>query len=584
MKIFITVLILFFSFANLNLFSQSEIDNKNYLWKVGLHTGSSMLWGDLSDDSDPFTKMFSKQSKLSFEIDLNRKITNTFSVQGSFLFGNLSGERTKWSDDQLAGLGFKTNYFDYSLALNVDLTSIFWRNPDRLINVYVLAGAGMVHYSANSFTTPNNVDFNKVDEKAFFVPWGWGMGFNLTPRLTLFAQNTFRHGFIDDLDAHIGSGSEVDDIYSFTSIGASYKFGPKKERKEKIEIVPVKPDTSTIVAEYQPIDVNTQITMPLVINNEETKNVSVTINKGDLTNSGEFNQSYPDGFMIEPLDLANGQMTYEVGKLTIKWENLPSAETINFSYKIKTSSIDAKTYSIPGSFAYTEENQIKVKQFKNQIIVESTTPIATNEVPNQPNDNISKPVEQIKTEPTSSQTTKVISGITYGVQVAAVYGGKMNPMALQKQYKLNETVNESSYQGYSNYTIGNYTDIQEAEARRKGTNVRGSYIVAFKDGVYQPHLYYINQDVMDKSPFNANGITYKIQILANNGRPYAIVKTAAKFNIEAGSIYEEKTGNWYQYTTGKFSSMEEAKAYLQEMKASGATDAYIIKYENGKRI
>jgi len=196
MKNLVVIFILFFSVASLRSFSQDGLTNKNYLWKAGFHAGSSMLWGDLSDDSDPFTKMFSKQSKLSFEFDLNRKITNTFSVQGSFLFGNLSGERTKWSDDQHAGLGFKTNYFDYSLALNVDLTSIIWRNPDRLINIYVLAGAGMIHYNATSFTTPNNIDFNKVNEKTFFVPWGWGMGFNLTPRLTVFAQNTFRHVFV----------------------------------------------------------------------------------------------------------------------------------------------------------------------------------------------------------------------------------------------------------------------------------------------------------------------------------------------------------------------------------------------------
>jgi len=385
-----------------------------------------------------------------------------------------------------------------------------------------------------------------------------------------------------DIDAHVGSGTAVNDIYSFTSVGASYKFGPKKERKEKIEIVPVKPDTSTIIAEYQPVNVSTDINMPLVINSEETKNVTVTINKGNLTNSGEFNQSYPDGFMIEPLEIANGQMTYEVGKLSIKWNNLPQEEIIKIAYKIKTSDIEAKTYSIPGSFVYTEENQIKVKQFKNQIIVESSTPVATNEVPNQPSNTVSKPIEQ--PEPSTSQTTKVVSGITYGVQVAAVYGGKMNPSGLQKQYKLNETVHESSYQGYSNYTIGNFKDYKEAEARRKGTNVRGSYIVAFKDGNYQPHLYYINNDVMDQNPFNASGVTYKIQILANNGRPYAIVKTANKLNIEANTIYEEKTGNWYQYTTGKFSTMEEAKAYLQELKANGAEDAYIVKYENGKRI
>jgi len=568
------------------LSAQNEQSNNNYLWKVGGHLGSSMLWGDLSDDSDPVTKMFSSQSKLSYELDLHRKLTEAFGLEASFQFGNLAGQRTTWSDDQHAGIAFNTSYFDYSLAVNADITALFGAKPDRLISVYLLGGAGMVHYKGNSFDMTTNNNVNTIDNKTFFVPWGWGLSFNLSPRFSIFAQNTFRHPFTDDIDAYAGSGSQVDDIYSFTSVGASYKFGPKKEKTKKIEIVPVEIDTTLAKKDsYTPVNVATTVTMPFSIKPEESKTVNVTINKGDLTTKGEYNQSFPDGFMIEPLDVAGGIFSFDVGKLSIRWDKLPANENIRLSYKIKASEITANSYNIPGTFVYTEKDQIKVKQFKNQITVEGAVVAASDIDENKGNTNIQTPdvITPKSTTPTNITTTPQ-AGISFGVQVAAVYGGKMNPMGLQKQYRLNEPVNESSYKGYNNYTVGNFDNYKAANERRKGTKVRGSYVVAFKDGNYQPHLYYINNDIMDQNPFLSTGITYKVQVLANNGRPYAIVKLANKLGVDANKIYEDKVGKWYQYSLGTFASASEAQAYAKELKAKGFGGAYLIKFQEGKRI
>ena len=576
--------------------AQSTQDNNNYLWKVGVHTGSSMLWGDLSDDSDPITKMFSSQSKLSLELDLHRKITNAFGVQGSFLFGKLAGQRTKWSDDKHAGIAFNTSYFDYSLAVNADITALFGAKPNRLISFYLLGGAGMTHYTGTSYDMLTNNTVKTVDNKKFFVPWGWGLSFNFTPRLSVFAQNTFRHPFTDDFDTYTGSGSTVDDIYSFTSIGATYKFGPKREKKKKIDIVPVEVDTTIAKTEtYVPVSVETTVDMPFSIKPNESKTVKVTINKGDLTSKGEYNQSFPDGFMIEPIDIAGGKFSYDVGKLTIHWDELPSSENVNISYKIKAGDITPNNYSIPGSFVYSEKDKIKVKQFKNQINVEGPVVAQNQNNENPGSTNVKTPDNSNQNNPTTNNpttnnpstnnptTTIPQAGVSFGVQVAAVYGGRMNPMGLQKRYKLNETVNESAYKGYNNYTVGNFDNYGAANERRKGTNVRGSYVVAFKDGKYQPHLYYINKDVMDQNPFINTGTTYKVQILANNGRPYAIVKLAHKLGVDANKVYEDKTGNWYQYSVGTFSTMSEAQAYAKELKAKGFSDAFVIKFQDGNR-
>ncbi len=567
--------------------AQNSNSDKNYLWKAGAHVGSSMLWGDLSDDQDPFTKMFSSQSKLSYEFDLQRKISNVFGLQGSFLFGKLAGQRTTWSDAKAAGIGFNTSYMDFSLALTADITALFGAKPDRLISFYLLGGGGWVNYDAKSYKMDDGSDVRSAKAGTFFVPWGWGLGFNLTPRLTVFAQNTFRHPFVDDFDSYIGIGSKTDDIYSFTSLGLSYKFGVKKPKKKKIEVVPVKPDTSH-AKEYIPVAVNTNVAMPLSLKPNELKTVNVSIDKGNLTDDGEFVQTFPDGFMVESKDNAGGVFTYDNNKLSIRWQNLPESNTLNFSYNMKVGDVTAKTYTIPGTFVYTEENQIKVKQFKNQVMVEGPAVAATQGGQTQGEQNKEgKTAEPQNGEagatPVTPNTSTAPAGISYAVQVAAVYGGKMNPMGLQKQYHLNESVTESSYKGYNNYTVGNFETYQAADERRKGTKVRGAYVVAFKDGQYQPHLYYVNADVMDKAPFLETGTTYKVQVLANNGRPYAIVKLAAKLGVNANELYEDKYANWYQYTLGKYSTAEEAAKYAKELRAKGFDGAYVVKFVNGKR-
>jgi len=82
------------SISSTFLFSQDANLDKNYLWRVGVHSGSSLIWGDLSDNNNPLSKMFSNESKLSYELDFNRKLSEVFSVEGSFLFGKLTGVRS----------------------------------------------------------------------------------------------------------------------------------------------------------------------------------------------------------------------------------------------------------------------------------------------------------------------------------------------------------------------------------------------------------------------------------------------------------------------------------------------------------
>lgn len=548
----------------------------------GVQFGSTMLWGDLSDDSDPFSKILSKESSLSYGINFNYKLAPPLTLQGDFIFGQFTGERLMWSNNVPAGIGFKTDYFDYNLNLQLDLIGLLSSNTDNKLSIYFIGGAGFIHYKSNSFMLNNNLPLRSANDINIIAVTGGGIGYNISPKLRIYAQNTYRISFVDDLDSYIGSGSAVNDIYSFTNLGIQYRFG-KKHKTEPIHIQPIEPDTNLeIASSYENVKVN--VVMPKQFEPNETKPYIVNIQKGSLTEEASYNQSFPEGFTVTPIDTFLGVFRFIKGKLYVKWDSLPSVEDFKLTLSLSVGDLKDSSYTIPGTFVYTEQGEIKTIHNRTKIEVKSpqdTIAVIATELSNDQGE--SEEISDtmlIKKDNLLDSTGRFI----FRVQIAAVYGGNLNPFGLQKQYKLSEQIYTSYSLGYSRYTIGNFNSYQEAEIARQNTNVRGAYVVVFKDGVYQTYLHYINQDIKNNTPFLSDGITYKIQLLANEGGPYPIVKIAAKYYVSNSSIYEEKTLNWYQYTVGSFNSYDEAKSQLEIYRKLGANDAFIVKYRNGMRF
>jgi N-acetylmuramoyl-L-alanine amidase len=85
-----------------------------------------------------------------------------------------------------------------------------------------------------------------------------------------------------------------------------------------------------------------------------------------------------------------------------------------------------------------------------------------------------------------------------------------------------------------------------------------------------------------KTDNNANneGIIYKVQFLASMKK---IPTNDKSFNgIDNVSYYIDN--NTYKYTSGSFKSDTECQATLAKVRALGFDDAFIVKFNNGKRI
>jgi hypothetical protein len=550
-------------------------ENKNntkseiYNWDVTAKAGASLLWGDAASSFSPFTKWFSSECAFTGELVLNRRISNVFGIQAGFAKGVLSGYREVWSSDTHPVVSSKTDYFDYHLALNMDITSIFNHNPNRFLSIYAFGGVGMINYTATSYL--DGKLHQEASDNTLMVPWGGGLRFRLSPRFSVIAETNFRNTFVDNIDAYEGQGSDVNDIYSITSIGLTYRFGQKKDKKREIEIVPVVPADTAIAQndtqDYQsPVNVIVSRGMPVTAIADTTYVVQVEITKEDLSDYGQYSQTIPEGFDVVEVNSHGGEFRYDGKEMVIEWVKIPSEPILKFSYELKSLKVKPKTYDFEGSFKYAEDTAMRVKTFVDNVVVSGppSAELADN------------------TEDENQVNPDAISGIDYRVQVAAIFGGKSSADVIARHLKISETVYEDQYKRGYRYTVGHHSDYSEAKSHRRNVSVKGAYVVAFVDGKYVGDLAKTNEIVMDKDPFNSSGVTYKIQIAASKGRPYSIAKLASKYGFSPSAIYQDSNGTYYMYTTGTYASLEEAKAKLKEVRNS-VKGAYIVKFVNGKR-
>ncbi len=589
MKNLISLLIIVLLSVPILTIAQDDNTEKkaDYLWDISANVGSSLMWGDAASSGNPFARWFSKESSFTGGLTLKRKLSKSFSLQVAFQKGMLSGERSEWSDDSHPIVNFSSRYFDYHIGLDVDFTSLFGFKPDRLLSVYGFAGVGMTHYDAESFVDafPNSA----VQAQTLIIPWGGGLRLRLNERWSIYGETNFRNSFVDDLDAYIGSGSDVNDIYSITGIGVTYKFGQKKEKKPKVEIAPVEP-IDTIVAEvYTPVDVEYASSTPNEAEPNTEYMVKTVIQKGDLNGKATYELSVPEDFYISELESNGGIIEQDSNSAKVVWEEMPEGQ-LEINYKLSTGGLDKESYVITSNLDYEENGKDMHKTYNSRIALKPTA-IAVVETPKLVTDEVKEGgTEQGKENvvvapvpvPVPVAETPPATGLEYRVQVAAVFGGTTSKRMLQKRLGLEDEVKEDPYKNSYRYTVGSFTSYGEAAQHAALSKVKGAYVVVFKDGEYVGGLENTNTDIMDKNGIYPDGSTYKVQIAASKGRTYSIAKLAYKYGFKENEVTEDEIAGWYQYTVGTFRTAEEAKQMLNDVKLK-VPKAYVVKFEDGKR-
>jgi len=544
--------------------AQSGDGDLNTAWSINANTGPSLLWGDMSDKSDPFSKMFSPESKFSFGVIGRKGLNDVFGVNLQAIVGNVKGNRDEWSDGAPTG-GFTSETFftEFNANLDIDIINIFAPTGRRVINPYLKGGVGMTYFKAN--VTYKGVDYDGSEKSTLVIPMGGGIRFDLSRRIGITLETTLEYTLTDWFDGFSTVNSEANDWYSYTSVGLTYRFVSKQQKKEpsydednyedetiaETEVEPVKPKVPYSVS----------ANMPSEIFQGDTFLVSIKVVRGDANLSGnmKLQQTLPKGFAVEEGSSAGSRFEFTNQTINYYWDNVPEGSQIEVNYTVIAANADIGQVTIPGIALYTEDSVDKIANFPKNMNIKSFA---------------------IKNE---MLVVSEESLLIYRVQVQAIYGGKTSAQDIKRRYSINEDVHVDYEGGYTKYTVGGFKTYEEAKAyrdERRRNGLPGAFVVGYYDNsriknVKQAiEIEKADKTVMVVGPATTKSVSdvYRIQIAASSiNRSAFQMKSKYKITEEVTKTY---TGGLYKYSVGKYTDYGEAKKKLDKIRQL-VPDAFI---------
>ena len=544
--------------------AQSGDGDLNTAWSINANTGPSLLWGDMSDKSDPFSKMFSPESKFSFGVIGRKGLSDVFGVNLQAIVGNVKGNRDEWSNGTPTG-GFTSETFftELNANLDIDIINIFAPTGRRLINPYLKGGVGMTYFKAN--VTKQGVDYNGSEQSTLVIPMGGGIRFDLSRRIGITVETTLEYTMTDLFDGFSTVNSKANDWYSYTSIGLTYRFVSKQQKKEpsydednyedetiaETEVEPVKPKVPYSVS----------ANMPSEIFQGDTFLVSIKVVNGDANISGnmKLQQTLPKGFAVEEGNSAGGRFEFTNQTINYFWDKAPEGNQVEVNYTVIAANADVGQVTIPGIALYTEDSVDKIANFPKNMNIKSFA---------------------IKND---MLVVTEQSLLIYRVQVQAIYGGKTSAQDIKRRYNISEDVHVDYEGGYTKYTVGGFKTYEEAKAyrdERRSNGLPGAFVVGYYDNsriknVKQAiEIEKADKTVMVVGPATTKSVSdiYRIQIAASSiNRSAYQMKTKYKITEEVTKTY---TGGLYKYSVGKYTDYGVAKKKLDKIRQL-VPDAFI---------
>jgi len=123
-------------------------------------------------------------------------------------------------------------------------------------------------------------------------------------------------------------------------------------------------------------DVQLSIDYPVRVNAGGDFEVTVTINKGSLTDYSRFSQDLPLGLSATNVSSPNADFSFDEQRVRIIWLKLPDTDVLKVSYLVSVDSRLKGTFTLGGVFAYVEGDERKFLNYterKQITIVPSST-------------------------------------------------------------------------------------------------------------------------------------------------------------------------------------------------------------------
>jgi hypothetical protein len=128
-----------------------------------------------------------------------------------------------------------------------------------------------------------------------------------------------------------------------------------------------------------PVQMN--IEAPTTVNAGEQFEITVTLNKGDLSSFSRFTQKIPAGLTATPSVSSNADFSFLDQKVRLIWLRLPAEETVSVTYNIHVDPRLKGEFNLEGMFSYIEDNDRKsVKKVSNIINIVPSPNIPPNQL------------------------------------------------------------------------------------------------------------------------------------------------------------------------------------------------------------
>lgn len=110
-------------------------------------------------------------------------------------------------------------------------------------------------------------------------------------------------------------------------------------------------------------EVNISIDRPDRVNAGEEFTVTVTIDKGALTDYSRFSQDLPEGLTANNVSSPNADFSFDNQRVRIIWLKMPDAEQLQVSYKVMVDPRLKGSFNMGGVFAYVVDDERKFLNF-----------------------------------------------------------------------------------------------------------------------------------------------------------------------------------------------------------------------------
>ena len=266
--LFVTFILL----LEVDAIAQSEKKNDELLfyqyWEVNFNGGTTLFFGDVKQ-----YKVLPAQNeiRLGAGFQLMRQLSPVIGVRGQMLYTQVSGVRKEW--DRY----FQANLFEFNANAKVNMSNLISGYKKRLIDVYATVGLGFINYNSQLIETSTEKIIREIGYgngesfggRSFNGIGSIGMGFDImiSDKWFINLESANRIMNTDIFDGWVGGFKY--DIYNYSSVGVTFKFGQSKEGK-KVRT------TEEEVPEFIPIEEYPYLTPPGI--DETVKEDPVQIN------------------------------------------------------------------------------------------------------------------------------------------------------------------------------------------------------------------------------------------------------------------------------------------------------------------